>query len=278
MLNISFVVLGVVVLVFVLCVALFIFAPKSLNYFDAASYPILLSIKTHSLDIFKSDLDAIKEPPPKRKPRRSRQKSKPDTESETKSDESKPDTESETKSDAVIQNDKKGNPPWVKWIDTQNIVGDIKVYPLRMFETSSISRQILCDNTYRLLQIIPDAKSYAFIKIGAKSQINKHTEWKDNANNTLRALFVLSAPFITSPEQCSVWVNGEIKELKPNSLIIFDSSKEHSIYNNSRKDIYALMIDMTRPKKISRGTSVREYNINDNTAINEFKNQLTNQH
>ena len=60
-------------------------------------------------------------------------------------------------------------------------------------------------------------------------------------------------------ETCGIWVNGESKKLISNSLVIFDSSKEHSIYNDTDYPIYALLIDLQRPEKIPNGISQREY-------------------
>lgn len=229
---VSHLVIGVIIIVFIICSILFIFAPKSLNYFDASEYPLLNTI-TYSLPIIKTDLSIIREPPPVRKSSKS--------------------------CENISKKQSGNNPPWLPYPDYKHAAGDLKIYPLCIFDKLSNSRMKVCIATHKLLQTIPDIVSYSFVKLGAHSQLNKHNQWKDIANNTLQAILVLDAPYITSPEQCSIWVNGEVRELKPNKLILYDSSKEHSIYNKTRKDVYILIISIKRPKKIGGGISTREY-------------------
>ena len=128
-----------------------------------------------------------------------------------------------------------------------------------MFSVFSESRKKISINTYKLIKNIPDVKTCTFIKINSESSIEKSTKWKDLSNTTLCCLLVLEAPF-PNIEECGIWVNGESKKLSKNSLIIYDSSKEHSIYNKSDEDIYILMLDIGRPPTIPYGTSKKEYN------------------
>lgn len=223
MFNVSYIVIGVVVIIFIISLALFIFAPKSINYFDSDTYPILMSINDNHIDILKADLTKIK-----------------DLSCET--------NEPNTNEPAM----------WRNWPDKEHVVGDYKIYPMCMLETESSVRIDNCPASYNLIKYTPNVQSCAFIKLGPKSTLNKHKQWKELANNTLRALFILEAPKITSPEQCCIWVNGEIRELKPNKLIIYDASKEHSIYNKTKKIIYMLLIDIIRPDQIPTGVSDRD--------------------
>lgn len=154
-----------------------------------------------------------------------------------------------------IENDQN----WLAWPDSENTSGTCEVYPMYMFSTASKLRKAKCIALYNLIQNIPDVKSCAFIKIDKKSKINKQTQWKELANTTLRCLFILKSVSSAPVETCGIWVNGESKKLISNSLVIFDSSKEHSIYNDTDYPIYALLIDLQRPEKIPNGISQREY-------------------
>lgn len=148
---------------------------------------------------------------------------------------------------------------WINWPDKEYIKGTCSVYPLFMFSTSSKSRKNECSETYKLMQNVPDMKSCAFIKIDKKSKIMKQNQWKELSNETLRGLFILKAVASATIDQCGIWVNGESKKLISKNLIIFDSSKEHSIYNDTDYPIYALLVDIKRPEKIPNGVSQREY-------------------
>jgi aspartyl/asparaginyl beta-hydroxylase (cupin superfamily) len=148
---------------------------------------------------------------------------------------------------------------WLAWPDSKNTSGTCEVFPMYMFSTESKSRKNKCIASYNLIQNIPGVKTCSFIKIDKKSRIKKQTQWKNLSNTTLRCLFTIKSVSSAPVETCGIWVNGETKKLISNSLVIFDSSKEHSIYNDTDYPIYALMIDVQRPEKIPDGISQREY-------------------
>ncbi len=148
---------------------------------------------------------------------------------------------------------------WIDWPDSENITGKCKIYPLFIFSTLSKKRKNQCIETFKLIKNIYDVKTCAFIKLDKNSKLNKQTQWKELSNETLRCLFIIKSMASASIDTCGIWVNGESKKITSNNLIIFDSSKEHSIYNENDCPIYALLIDIKRPEKISNGISKREY-------------------
>jgi aspartyl/asparaginyl beta-hydroxylase (cupin superfamily) len=156
-----------------------------------------------------------------------------------------------------IEND----PNWVNWPDSENISGDCKIFPIYMFGTISKDRKAKCLKLYNLIHNIPNVKSCAYIKIGQNSKLCKQRQWKDLANSTLRCLFILKSVASAPIETCGICVNNESKKILSNNLVVFDSSKEHSIYNNTDYPVYALMVDIKRPVNIPDGTSDREYSI-----------------
>ena len=151
------------------------------------------------------------------------------------------------------------NTDWIDWPDSENITGNCEIYPLFIFSTLSKKRKNQCIETFKLIKNIYDVKTCAFIKLDKNSKLNKQTQWKELSNETLRCLFIIKSMPSASIDTCGIWVNGESKKITSNNLIIFDSSKEHSIYNETDCPIYALLIDIKRPEKISNGVSKREY-------------------
>jgi aspartyl/asparaginyl beta-hydroxylase (cupin superfamily) len=158
---------------------------------------------------------------------------------------------------------------WMQWPDADFVKGDCNLYPLYMFSTLSHKRQAVCQETFRLLQRIPDVKTCTFAKIDVNSSIENHKEWKELCNKTLRCLIIISSPN-TAVENCGIWVNGESRKLHTGDVIVMDSSKEHSIYNKSDLPLYMLIVDITRPNDIPSGTSEREYS----TEIHRFVYEL----
>ena len=148
---------------------------------------------------------------------------------------------------------------WVDWPDKENVRGDYKIFPIYMFSVLSESRKKECNETYTLINNTPNVKTCAFLKLNPKSSMDKCTIWKDLSNTTLCCIFILDSPYCNT-EECGIWVNGESKKLSKNSIIIYDSSKEHSIYNKSDDAIYMLMLDINRPKNVPDGISKKEYN------------------
>lgn len=163
----------------------------------------------------------------------------------------------------------KGDDQWLPFPDKKYINGTCTIWPLYMFSIELEKRIRLCKQSYNLIKNIPDVKTCAFVKIEPNSSINKNKQWKELANSTLRCIFIVDTPN-DSVDKCAIWVNGETKKCKSNGLIIFDSSKEHSVYNNTIYPLYFLMVDIQRPKKISIGISDREYD----DEIREFIYQL----
>jgi aspartyl/asparaginyl beta-hydroxylase (cupin superfamily) len=216
MINSIFIWVGIVVVVLVFCVALLIFAPKSINFYKPKIYPIIQYLHENNLQIIKDEFSKIK-----------------------------------------------SNKTWIDY--PIGITGKCKVLPIYMFNVLHEKNVKLCKDTYNLIQNIPDIKTCTFMNLHANSQINKNKGIKLICNNTLRCLIILNAKN-TTMDKCGIWVNGEQKKIKSNELIIFDCSKEYSIYNKTKLDMEFLLIDVKRPDKVPCGISEREYD----SEIQEF--------
>jgi hypothetical protein len=149
---------------------------------------------------------------------------------------------------------------WILWPDENNIVNDYLIYPVFMFGNFSEHRKLKCKKSSELIANIPGVKTFTYLKIAVRSSIKKNKKWKDISNDTLCCLFVLEAPHVNKLEDCCIWTNGEIKKLLKNKLIIYDSSKDHSIVNNSDYPVYILMLDIKKPINYTSGTSEIPYN------------------
>jgi len=200
---------GFVVVIFIVSVCLLIFAPKSVNFYDTNTFPIIKYICENNNQIIKDDFYKIK--------------------------------------------NKTG---WLKYPD--KVTGKCEIWPMYMFSIKSLCRTSMCEEVYNLIKNIPNVKSCAFIKIDKESELKKNSQWKELSNNTLKCLFIIDSPNEVV-DKCAIWVNGELKKIKSNDLIIFDSSKVHSIYNKTTYPISLLMLDIIRPEKIPLGVSDREY-------------------
>lgn len=212
MFKISYFWIGIFIIVFIICIALLIFAPKSTNYYSVDTYPILKYINENNMNIIKEEFESIK-----------------------KSDD------------------------WVLWPDKEHVNGNYEIYPMYMFGTINKKRKETCSNTYALIQNTPNIKSCVFLRVNPNSSINKNKGWSELSNKTLCCIFILESLAHPKVEKCGIWVNGESKKLTKNKLIIFDSSKEHSIYNKMDEPVYILLLDIERPDKLPDGTSTREY-------------------
>jgi aspartyl/asparaginyl beta-hydroxylase (cupin superfamily) len=228
MFDISPLWIGFVVIIFIISVTLMIFAPKSNNFYPSTVYPIIKYIHENNTDIFKSDLQKIK------------------------------------------NLDKYDSMNWIKYPSKNLIKNEYEIFPLYMFGVLDKYRKSLCNSTYNLIANIPDIKTCSFLKIGENSSIKKHKKWKELSNTTLSCLFILESP-MASINDCGIWINGETKKLTKNKMFIFDSSKDHSLFNYTDYPIYCIFLDITRPKGIPNGASNTQYT--DETI--EFINKLS---
>lgn len=163
----------------------------------------------------------------------------------------------------------KNNDDWLCFPDKKNISGTCEIWPIYMFNIKLDKRINQIEPLYQLIQNIPDIKTCTFMKLESKSCINKNKQWQA-LTDTLRCIYILDSPDDTA-EKCAVWVNGEAKKIKSFDLIIYDSSKEYSIYNNTKHPLHMLMLDIIRPDKISKGISDREYD----DEVNDFIYKLS---
>ena len=117
--------------------------------------------------------------------------------------------------------------------------------------------------TVDLINKIKDIITCCFLKLSKNSRLDKHYGYNPSSNYILRNHLGLKIP-----NNCGMWVNGEIKYHKDNEWITFDDSKLHTAFNNSNEDRYILLIDLKRPDYIKIGNSLREDNYDD--LVNEF--------
>ena len=151
----------------------------------------------------------------------------------------------------------KDDDDWLDFPDKNNINGKCEIWPIYMFNIKLEKRIKKISDLYNLIKNIPDVKTIAFIKIEPNSSINKNRQWK-LLSDTLRCVFVIDSPD-DIVDKCAIWINGEAKKFKSNDLLIFDSSKEHALYNKTKHPLYLFILDISRPEKIPNGVSDREY-------------------
>lgn len=143
---------------------------------------------------------------------------------------------------------------WLDWPDKSQISGKVQILPLFLFSKISVENIEIFSELYSKIKNIKNIASVYFLKISSNSKIKPHQNWKELSNNTLQYIFCFNS-FCFSDKECGIWVNGETKKLYKNNSYIYDSSLEHSIYNNTFDDILFLCIDIERLPHIRKGVS-----------------------
>jgi hypothetical protein len=120
--------------------------------------------------------------------------------------------------------------------------------------------------TVSLINRIKDIITCCFLKLSKNTRLDKHYGYNPSSNYILRNHLGLKIP-----DNCGMWVNGEIKYHKEREWITFDDSKLHTAFNNSNEERYILLIDLKRPDYIKIGNSLRTDNYDE--LISEFINE-----
>jgi aspartyl/asparaginyl beta-hydroxylase (cupin superfamily) len=154
-----------------------------------------------------------------------------------------------------------------------NETSSYKMFPFYMFGKFSRENINKCSNTFKLANNIPYIRSMSFIKIGAKSVLKVHQNWKDISNETFRCFLGVNVP-VGDVHICGVWVEGNTKKLEDDKWLVFDASKKHSIYNKHEKDCYLLMFDLQRPGN-SIGLSKKSLSKNIKNTITQMLDSET---
>jgi hypothetical protein len=223
--------LGLVIIVFIVCIFLVIFAPKPINFFDVNLYTAELDklIKQDDLVLENSVLlDVIDE-----------------------------DITDVTTLEKITRYKNMGEMTWMLWPDNSVVSGKVYIAPIFIegkFEESNAGR---FSSLLNAIKDIPDIKSLYFIKIDVNSSFIKHKGYKSMSNDTLRYLYCFNS-YCYNETESGLWIGGEAKKLIQGSSIIYDSSKEHSLYNNTANDIMYLIVDFIRPESVPVGYSDNE--------------------
>jgi len=196
------------VIIFIIFIILFIFAPKSKNFY---SYEVFYPKKY----IFEDNINIIKK---------------------------------------EIENLKDDD--WIDYYGKDlwgNDKTNFKIFPLYMYDKYIKNNIIKCLNLF-LCTNLSNVKNIFLAKLDSKTRLNEFQEIKKLANNTLRCCIGIKMKTFGN-KKVGIWVNGEIKEVELGKLLIFDSSKKHSLYNETKESCVLLIIDINRPNYIQRGES-----------------------
>jgi hypothetical protein len=200
--------LSILIILFIITFAAFIFFPKGKNYFDYEK-------KCPELEILLDNIDIIK--------------------------------------DECLLLDFK------EWIDNKD---KLSVNVLYLF--NKISKDMIkIPKTYNLLTQIPELKSCIIFKINPNTYIKNQKDIIELSNNTIRCFIPLK---LSTSIKNGLLVNDQIKILQNKQIILFDNSKNYSIFNKHKYDhTYILSLDIKRPDKIPIGSSniekTKEYDI-----------------
>lgn len=233
--------IGIVIIIFIICIFLLIFAPKSINFFDQKEFPIgNINLKDHMLET--SVILKIEE----------------DDNMISMEDSEKIELYKELYKDAEIK--------WEKYPDAKMIAGDVFILPLFMYSIIHKKNYQSFIKLMQCIKVVPDIFSIYFIKLNQNAKFIKHTGPISN-NQTLRYIYCFNS-YGYDDNDCGIWVNNEAKRLRKGDSYVYDSSKEHSLYNNTVDDVVFLIIDFKRPDNMPLGYS--EYKMDDK-IIEKFK-------
>lgn len=141
---------------------------------------------------------------------------------------------------------------WVDWPE-RDLYGeetDWDVIPFIAFNKKVDKNCERCPETTKLLLSIPELRVAVYSRLGPQSELTPHYGLAPLANDALRCHFGLRVP-----EECGIWVEGEMRTQEVGEFIIFDDSKYHSAFNLSDQERIVLLMDFNRPAAIPRGTS-----------------------
>lgn len=111
--------------------------------------------------------------------------------------------------------------------------------------------------TCRVISCIPNIKHAMLVKIDPKTEhpISKGPAWL--ANSTLRVVMPIKTSAV---KKSGVWVDGQKKLFLPRELYIYDNSREHSLFNNHKRNSTLLcVIDIEKSKKYKYGISDKNH-------------------
>lgn len=123
-----------------------------------------------------------------------------------------------------------------------------EVLPLYMLDNLYEENIKLVPSLFNALQHIESINTIAVIKLSGESILKIHQEWADLSNNTLRCLLGVLVP-CNDVNKCGVMVEGDARKIEDGKILVYDTSRKHSIYNRHKKDCYYVMIDMDRKNK-----------------------------
>ena len=86
--------------------------------------------------------------------------------------------------------------------------------------------------TANLIKIVKNIDTLCFLKLTGNTRLNKHYGYNPSSNYILRSHLGINVP-----NNCGMWVNGEIKLHKEKEWLTFDDSKLHTAFNNSNENL-----------------------------------------
>lgn len=122
--------------------------------------------------------------------------------------------------------------------------------------------------TSALLKQIPGLRTAIFSRLGPGTRLNRHQGWAKLANKVLRCHMGMYVP---QDGASGVEVEGERCLIKHGEWIVFDDSKYHLGFNESRtQDRVVLLLDIERPWWVRKGESLYQ----DMSKLDSFLQQI----
>jgi hypothetical protein len=148
---------------------------------------------------------------------------------------------------------------WEEWPEKIVTSGSVDYLPLFIKPLFYNENYSIFNGLFgKLIRLDINIQSVFFLKMNNNSALKKHKGWANLTNNTLRFVYCFNS-FCFDEDECGIWINGESKKFFKDYYYIFDASKEHSIYNNTCDEVLFLIIDFDRPEGVARGYSDNDF-------------------
>jgi len=141
---------------------------------------------------------------------------------------------------------------WENWPEKSlyDNKGEWKIFPLYAFGIWINDNCNKVPILTKFIKSIPNVQLATLSKLSPNMKLKPHRGWGSHSNHVLRAHYGLIIP-----DNCYVKVNDEIQYHQNDKWMVFDDSETHMAENQSDKDRLVLIIDISRPNHIPKGTS-----------------------
>lgn len=167
-----------------------------------------------------------------------------------------------------LYNITKTDTDWVNWPEKElwdHNKNSWKVFPIYGFNRWNKKNAEACPKTVQFIKSLGNniiSAGFSMLEPGVKLDV--HRGWGPLSNNVLRSHLLLTNT------NCTLYVDGETRNLIYKNWITFDDSLPHSAENLDKNIRIVFLVDMIRPSNVPKGNSDVPYS----SELDFFVNKL----